>query len=180
MADLGFCERTVSPPEGKRYGRKKRIKYSVICAIVSVTFGAAVLFSSMNLLIIPLYALYIAAASVTMVFLFRRTRLQYDYSVYEGMFSVSAVYGGRSRQRLYEVELKRAELIAPDDGTYGDKLKQYAPEGEQNATFAGKENRYFMLYEDAGKRTVLYFEGELELVRIMRRYNAKTVVKFNK
>ena len=126
------------------------------------------------------YIVYIAAASVLMAFLFRRTRLQYDYSVYDGMFTVSAVYGGRSRQALYEVELKKVELIAPDDGTYSDRLEQYSPEKEQDATFSGGENRYFMLYEDGGKRAVLYFEGELEFVRVMRRYNAKTVVKFSK
>lgn len=180
MADFGFCERTVSAPEGKRYGRSRRIKYWVICAVVSVIFGVTVLFSRMNSLLIPLYLIYASAAAVLMAFLIRRTKLQYDYSVYDGIFIVSAVYGGRSRQTLYEVELKKAELIAPDDDTYIDKLKQYNPESEQNASFEGGENRYFVLYEDNGKRTVLYFEGEIEFVRVLRRYNAKTVVKFNK
>lgn len=180
MADLGFCEITVSSPEGKKYGRGKRIKYSVICGIVSLIFGVAVLFSRMNTLLIPLYIVYISVTSVLMAFLIRRTKLQYDYSIYDGVFTVAAIYDRKSRRTLNETELKKVELIAPDDGTYSDRIKEYKPEAELDVTFEGGENRYFMLYEDDGKRTVLYFAGELEFVRVMRRYNARTVVKFNK
>lgn len=177
MADLGFCERTISPKDRKSYGRSSRVQIIVALVFASLIFAALLAFTPIGKLALPAVAVFVPLAWVVTVVFMRKTRPQYDYQLCEGILKIWAVYGGRSRKKLCEIDVRSALLIAPNDRTQTERLSEFAPEREYMAAFESNGS-YFMLFDDGGRRAVLFFDADAELVRILRRYNGKTVVKF--
>lgn len=128
--------------------------------------------------LIPLAAIALSTLFTLVFFSWRRTKPVYEYDIAAGILTVAVIYAGRSRRKLLETEIKDALLIAPDDGSYAGKLKDYSPEKEYRAVFAPSEQNYFMLFENGdGQKAVLYFFGDPALVRFLRRHNGRTVCR---
>ena len=149
----------------------------IIFAIGAVVFAVATRIAATLVALAPF-------ALVLVIFLtWRYTKIEYEYSVTSGIFTLSEIYGGRSRKKIAEFKIKDCVAIAP----LSDPAKQaYADRYDAKETFVALSSSdsptaYFAAYEnEKGKRAILFFEANEKMIKICRFYNPSctTVMKF--
>ena len=111
----------------------------------------------------------------------RYTKIEYEYSYFDGRLTVSRILGGRSRRVLTEVPLKRVAAIYPCEEEYIARAEQFgAGKTIMAASSVDAENLCVALWTDENDvKTALYFEPNDRAVRIMRNenYTATTALK---
>ncbi len=124
-------------------------------------------------LIVPFLALVPLSIWIIAFFTWRYTQVDYEYSFFSGMLTVSRILGGRSRKKLTSVVIRDAAHILP----YTDENVARAEAfGAKTSIFAASshdaENLYLILWdsEETGK-TMLCFEANEKAVKILRYYN---------
>ncbi len=167
----------LKPPVGYEKLKKRRILLIVLyVGIALVGIGTGILTWHYGLFF-PSLALAAGIDLLAIAFTWRKTKPEYEYLVEAGEFSFSAIYGGKTRRTILTLDLTDAELIAPANGLYDSKLRDFAPQNEIFGVFTDEQKNYFMLFRNENDEpTVFYFHADSELVRVLRKYNAKTVV----
>ena len=132
----------------------------------------------------PLFALVPLLLWILVFVTWRYTDIEYEYTITSGKLAFSKIYGGRSRKRVFEMNLRDAVLIAPlDNGSYSARATAYRPERsfEGVSSFLAP-NIYMLLFElDAKKRAdkrraIFYFEITKKALAICRFYNQSATV----
>lgn len=119
----------------------------------------------------------------------RRTQVEYEYTMTGGTLVFSEIYGRASRRLIFEKSLKSIVAAFPYDSERGQKqLADYSPEEQYYAlaTRDGEMNRnkeiWCILFENEdGKRSAFYFELTDGAYRYLRSYaNAVTAARLRK
>ena len=173
-----FFEYVVKPPRGFKKIKSLKIKLIIIyCAFCAVALGAVFFSSKLNALAAPAAVLTGIFCFVIYYLTWPKTKPEYEYSIELGRLRLSAIYGGRIRRIIVKTELREAELIAPNNGMYENKIKDFAPEREYSGTFSDGQKNYFMLFRnERDEKSVLYFWADVEKISQFKRYNGKTIV----
>ncbi len=174
-------EYVVRPPEGYKKLRNLKIRLLVIYA----AFVAVAVFLTLAFVPLPLWPVIavVAAAvlAVAVALTWYRTKSEYEYSVDDGVLTLSVIHSGRTRRTLLEFSLRDAELIAPTNGLYDGKLRDFAPDAAFWGVYTVEQANYFALFTDEdGTKTVLYLSADLDAVKKLRRLNGRTIVSFEK
>lgn len=106
-------------------------------------------------------------------------RIEYEYALFDGNLSFSAIYGGRRRREQFSMRISTAEGVAPIGEKYDHLVVEFEPTKVYNGLSSDKDAKdaYFLLFEDEdGERCVFYFEATARMLRILKYYNAGTVV----
>ena len=130
-------------------------------------------------ILVPLLALIPVTTGMLIFATWRYVSVEYEYSITSGVFTLTKVFGGRSRKKVLEVALRNALLIAPlDDARSRATAEQYRPEREFHAISSlSSPDVYFMLFEYENKkekekrRAILYFEATEKALSVCRFYN---------
>ena len=114
-------------------------------------------------------------------FSWKRTKIEYEYSYFDGILTVARVRGGCSRRVLTRVSLKDFDAVYPCDEEYVARAEQY---GAGKIIFAASsqnaESLCVALWKDERNvRYALYFEPNERAIRILRagNYTATTALK---
>ncbi len=181
MTEMEHFEYIVKPPEG--YTRLRNLKIRLL--IFYIAFAAAVVV--LALLFVPAIIWpIIAAAAVGLLaafvfFTWRLTRSEYEYSVDDGILTLSEINSRSWRKTLLELSLRDAELIAPTNGLYDAKLRDFNPEVSYSGVYTAEQANYFVLFTDEDNcRAVLYIFADTDAAKKFRRINGRTVVSFEK
>ena len=167
----------VKPPVGYKKLKKRKIILIFVYTVIAIVGVCAGLLTWQYGLLFPIVALTVGIDAVAVVFTWKKTRPEYEYLIEAGEFSFSAIYGGRARRTVLTLDLAAAIFIAPNNGTYETRLRDFSPKKEINGVFSEEQRNYFMLFNDENDEpTVFYFNADTELVRAIRKYNAKIVV----
>ena len=167
----------LKPPVGYKKLKNRRILLVVLYTAIALVGAFVGVLTWHYGLLFPTVALAVGIDIFAVIFTWRKTKPEYEYLVEAGEFSFSAVYGGRTRRTLLTLDLADVMFIAPHNGLYASRLRDFAPKREINGVFTEDQKNYFMLFTDENDEpTVFYFHADAELVRVLRKYNAKTVV----
>ena len=162
---------------------KHRPKYRVRRALLLagyVLYALALLAAALTTkLLAPLLALVPLTEWILVWLTWRYGTVEYEYSLTDGVMTLSKIYGGRTRKRLGEITVRSASAVMPFEGDWIKAAERYAPERTLDLTAdLQRPNVYCMLYETKEKRRgILYFEATERALRILRYYNSATVVK---
>ena len=114
-------------------------------------------------------------------FSWRYTKIEYEYSFFGGVLTVSRILGGKSRRVLCEVSLKNLAAVYPCEEEYIARAEQFgASKTIMAASSADAENLCVALWCDENDaKYALYFEPNERAVRIIKNenYTATTALK---
>lgn len=177
MNEFLTYEYAVAPDKRSGAQRKKKI----IFYLIYIFFTAALLFLvfTVGMLFLPLFALAPIAVWLLVFLTWRFTDPEYEYSITSGELTFSVIYGGRTRKKVFEQAVRSMVAVAPLDDIHRDKILDYKPTRiYEGASSHASPDAYFALFEnDDGERCVYYFEATARALKILRHYNAKTVIK---
>ena len=174
MEHSQFCEHSVRQRiEGKWIA--KRVGLILLYAFLPLLFTLVGL-AQKNFLPFLVVALLIDLPLYLVTW--RRTRVEYEYSMTGGLLVFSLVYGGSARKTVFEQELRSIEAAFPYGSEKGQKrLTDYAPEVQYFALAtqseeenAGKEIWCCLFENDDGKHAAFYFELTDTAYRFLRLY----------
>ena len=170
---------SVKTPESFKKMRGKKVRYIILYALLFVFPIAAVLFMTLNAELVAYTAVFALAVSF---FAFKltwsKTKPEFDYTFEGGVFTLAVIYGGRTRRTLLELELADACLIAPKNGVYDGRVKDFAPEKTVQGAFDDAQSNYFVLYKDENDTPcIAYIYANEDAVKVMRQTCTKTYIR---
>ncbi|MBR4296404.1 MAG: hypothetical protein IKT56_06190 [Clostridia bacterium] len=127
----------------------------------------------------PVMALIPLTLWILVFITWRYVKVEYEYSIISGLFTLSNVYGNRSRKKVVEFKIKDCCLIAPLKDSE-EKIASYAPEKVYSGrSSVSSRDTYVALVDIDGKKTAVYFEATEKALKICQFYNASatTVTK---
>ena len=101
----------------------------------------------------------------------------YEYSIVSGEIEFAKIYGDRFRKKWFTVKLSDMEIIAPYDGMYADK----ADKGNYDRIYKAissfdAPNVYYGIWEEDGKKCIVFMEMIPKSLKMARSYNHTTVM----
>lgn len=127
----------------------------------------------------PVMALIPLTLWILVFITWRYIKVEYEYSIISGNFTLSNIYGNRSRKKVVEFKIKDCSLIAPLDNSE-DKISSYSPKRVYSGLSSiNADDAYVALVDIDGKKTAVYFEATEKALKICQFYNASatTVTK---
>ncbi|MBR2908416.1 MAG: hypothetical protein IKC26_11110 [Clostridia bacterium] len=115
----------------------------------------------------------------------RKTRVEYEYTMTGGVLVFSRIYGGSARRVVFEQDMREIKAAFPYGSTDSTRiLSKYAPEKQyfalssQNADEnRGKEIWCCIFEEEDEKTAAFYFELTDNAYRFLRTYAGSTTAK---
>ena len=128
-------------------------------------------------LIAPLLAFIPLTLWILIFFTWRLTQVEYEYSFFAGVLTVSRVLGDRSRRTLVEVSLKNLSSVYPCTEEYAERIDAFhADRTVLAASSSESDGLYAALWSDEENgRQTLYFEPNEKALKIIRYYNASAL-----
>ncbi len=127
-------------------------------------------------LILPMLALIPLSLWMIVFFTWRYTQVEYEYSFFAGMLTVSRVLGGRTKKKLAEITIRDVSAVYPCEEEYNARIEAF---GGKTVFAASSENAaelYAVLYQNGrGEKCVLFIELIDKAMKIVRYYNASAV-----
>ena len=105
----------------------------------------------------------------------RYTNVEYEYSVLSGRLTVSKIFGGRSRKKALELDLRDAEAILPLGEKQSERLiDDFDPQSE-TSFLSNREHpeAYAVLYRDEDTRCAVYLEINDKMMKTCKLYNSQ-------
>lgn len=138
---------------------------------------AWLLAGAMLKIILPLLALIPISLWILVYFTWRFTQVEYEYSFFGGVLTVSRVLGGKSRRTLSEISLRTLASVYPCDEKNAARIEAF---GAVRTVFAASsedsESLYALLWNDEENgKTVLYFDANEKALKIIRYYNVSAM-----
>lgn len=177
-----FCEHAVKQKTEGKWIAKRVGLIGLYTFILLVAALLGLLYK--NILPFVVVAGLIECAIVPLTW--RRTVLEYEYSMTGGVLTFTHIYGGSGHKHIFSVDLRSIEAAFPYRSEMGMKrLNEYTPEKQYFALASEneEENRdkeiWCCLFEDEdGKKTAFYFELTDTAYRFLKMYaNSVTAVR---
>ena len=148
------------------------LRIALILALVLWTAGNVALVILHRNLFALVGLVYAVSVWLFVRLAWRRTKAEYEYSVFGGELTVSRILGGSSRRELCRVALRELAMIVPYDDEhiqpitqFGAKRKIYAVSGMDAPTI------YALLWKEDDEKYLLCIEPDEGMIEVLRRYN---------
>lgn len=128
------------------------------------------------ILVIPIYPSIIWPKILKPMF-YPYVYIEYEYEVISGSFRMAKILGRCKRREIADINLSSALAIAPYTGSY--KAAADAPDIQTRyecVSGMDAEEIYYILYEEDGKKKVLFFEPITKALKNMQFYNRAAVI----
>ena len=104
----------------------------------------------------------------------RRTFVEYEFSIWSGELTVSRILGSRSRRRLLSIEIREIACIVPYDDEHVDAVARFRPEKKTFAISSmDAPELYAVMWKDQNdKRHLLCMEMNERALKSLRQQNA--------
>ncbi len=126
---------------------------------------------------IGLIALFVTAALIYVLYnMIISTNLEYEYAFTNGSFDVDKIIAKKRRKHIVTLNARNIELMAPI--SHNDFSRYYEnKEIKKIAACSSKtdDGVYFILFDDNGKRTILLFNPNEEMLDGFKRLNPQKV-----
>lgn len=175
MENYETYEYVIKPKSDGRRTLKKVLFISLYVAFVIawLVFGVVSGLPSLLALIpVTLWMLVFAT--------WRYVNIEYEYSAVSGVVTFSKIYGGRSRKKVGELDLRSVdELLLLSDHRTERRLDDFDPQIESSyVSSSDSDKAYAALYVDEdGTKCVVYLEVLPMLMKSFKIYNSAVVKK---
>jgi len=128
-------------------------------------------------LIVPFLALIPITLWILVLATWHFTQVEYEYSFFTGILTVSRIRGNRWRKKLASVTIRELSAIYPCDDGHTAQIEAF---GEQKTVFAASSTQAPDLYAalwttEEGVKQALYFEPNEKALKILKYYNASAL-----
>lgn len=155
----GYCE-YMTPAETTA----KSIAAKIFIIAFSVILSAAMLFVTLKT--IPVVSFMLLAAIIFMTwFIFQFTKAEYEYSVAGGIFTLSKIYGERTRKDILEFKMSDITLINPAENAPAEKLSKAEITCRKNA-----DSRLFIAYSDGSEERYIVISAPTKTISCLKFY----------
>ncbi len=169
------------------FSAKKKQSAAFKVARVAVPLTSAILAVLISDIITGMYGLIwgilslvlLIGSSLTYSLISFRT-VEYDYRIVGSEISFSAVFNGKRRRELASVDISRLEAIAPYEGKHREDAErtEYDNICDYSSSPADPNVYYAVERDDEdGTRTLYLFNASEKMLKLMKLYNRKTVIK---
>ena len=168
MADV-FVEHMVARRPTPKIMMQK-VLLSVAAAVVALL---PIIIEGMTAIpVATLMPFFIIGSGWGMILLFRRLNLEFEYIVTNGEMDVDKIMGRTSRKRLFTVDCRNFDILAPYKPDYRNEYEsQSISEIVDVSSHAGAPGRWFAVFNAKdGKRTLLIFEPSERMLEAFRLY----------
>ena len=129
---------------------------------------------------VPFLALVPLCMWILIYFTWRYVDVEFELSLVSGTLTLSKIFGGKSRKRIFETCIKDMVAILPHTEENYEKVLRFSPTVEYRALSSdSSENAYFALFlSEKEEKAVLFFEPDGEngkILKIMKFYNASAM-----
>ena len=112
----------------------------------------------------------------------RSLLVEYEYSYFTGVLTVTKILGSRSRKLLAKVTIREISAIYPCNEIYAARIDAF---GEEKTVFAASSEQSPDLYaalwtDESGVKHALYFEPNEKALRILKYYNVTALSALQK
>ncbi len=157
-------------PEGVRK-LKKILGRTGLLSIVAAMVIACLALNIPQFAILPLVFLGVV------LYFWKLFNVELEYSMTSGVMTFSRIYGGLRRKKVLELFIKDMREIAPVTDDTAARFSGHSI--EKSYMFASSSNAtdmYYAIFEQNGATCVVYFEATEKSLKILRYYNASTVL----
>lgn len=180
MNNANYAEYTVTQkPEGKYL--KRRMLFFALCALLIVGYIALmVALSTYGVLVVILTFPFIPLLTIILRSMVwnRYIHVEHKYEVASAKITFTEIHG-KKEDVVFEKLVSAFSLIAPVSDEYAEQYKN----ADVTLDFRSSEkspDSYFLLLEEEGKKTVVFFEATTKAVKVMSFYNSKHTVLSDK
>lgn len=175
MNELRSYERLVRRKVTGKYVWQRVGLIALYFVWLSIWFVIAIRF----ILNAPLVAFALLSTVLLVIFTWKLTIVEYEYTIVGGSFYLAQIYGKSRRKAILEAELSDAVLIAPYTEEYASRAEALSPTEILWATSATDAPNIWMLVWDADKeeRLLLFFEADERSVRLLHHYNPRVTAR---
>jgi hypothetical protein len=166
MADVFVEHMVVRRPTGRILMQK------CLLSLAAVIVGLLPLFLSAWIDLTMLFPFTIVGAGWGMIILFRRLNLEFEYIVTNGEMDVDKIMGRRSRKRLFTVDCRLFDILAPYTPDFRNEYSSQAISSVVDvSSHPDAPGRWFAIFNAKdGKRTLLIFEPSEKMLDAFKRY----------
>lgn len=126
---------------------------------------------------VPALAVFPLAMLGVVLYLWKFFDVELEYSMTSGYITFTRVYGSRKRKKVLDLCIKDMQAIAPVTPNTPTELSAKGVEKSYMfASHTGVKDMYYAIFEQDGKKCVVYFEATQKALHIFRYYNMITVV----
>ena len=104
----------------------------------------------------------------------RYSNVEYEYSVLSGRITFSKIYGGRSRKKVLELDLRSAEAILPLNEKQSERLiDDFDPQSEISfISHSESPDAYAVLFREDDTKCAVYMEINARMMKTCKLYNS--------
>ncbi len=158
----------------KAEGARKAKKFFGRAGLLTIIFAFVIVCFAFNA---PMFAIIPLAFLGVVLYFWKIFNVDLEYSMTSGVMTFSRIYGGIRRRKVLELIIKDMREIAPVSGDTAARLQ--AAGVEKTYLFASSSSAsdmYYAIFEEDGKRCVVYFEATEKSLKILKYYNPVTVM----
>ncbi len=164
-----YCEYSV-----ERKNDSGLIFKKILIILASLAICVTVCFFIWNIMPQVLF-IFVVCIGFCAMFAWRYVSIEYEYIILSGEFDMDAIYGGKSRKRIYSFKINEAHVIAPFNmdivKSFENRTVYYTVSSKKSDT------AYYALFKDAkGKSCAAVFDVTQKTLDILKYYNRNTVV----
>ena len=125
----------------------------------------------------PFALIFVFGAGWGMIILIRRLDLEFEYSITNGEMDVDKIMGRRSRKRLFSVDCRTFDILAPCKDEYrGEAESQTITRRIDVSSHIQSPGRWFAVFNSKdGVRTLLIFEPSEKMLNTFKIYIASKI-----
>lgn len=157
-----FCEHIVQRKTGPKDMVIRILSIVIVCVLLmsSMIFGAIMNF------------LAIGFGIFAVLWIFPKLKVEYEYSLLNHDLNVDIIYNQAKRKHLMSIDLKEAELIAPNtshrlDSYRNSVIKDYSTRNDADVTYA-------IMCNISGQATRVLFTPDEEMINRMVSFLPRT------
>lgn len=176
MSEFERYEYVVTP---ERNGKTLLLKLLLIAGY-ALFIIAWIVFGFLTRIFIPLLAFIPLSLWLLIFITWRYVNIEYEYAVESGVVTFSKIYGGRSRKRITEFDIRTAERILPlSDENTSRALEHFAP--ERRFSFAASEDAegsmVALCVGEDNTHTSISFTADERLMKLLTLYNRTAMTR---
>ena len=155
-----------------------KMKKVTFVALYVLWAAAFLLVGGMTKLILPLLAFIPITTWILVWLTWKYVQVEYEYSVFSGVITVSRIYGGKKRKQLVSVRIKELSAVVPYTDEHIHKVNNFeAQKTVMAASCSDAPSAYIALWTDSDTRMLLCFEPDEKILKLIKYYNASCLSK---
>jgi hypothetical protein len=167
-----FCEYIIRQKSEGAALVKKILLISAYVLIFAIPFSLALLDSSAAWFI-PTILISAAADAVFIFITWRFLSLEFEFIIDVEDITVSKIWGGRIRKKIFSVPIEKiSEIGLYDDAAYEEICKMSIQENHVCVSSLSAPVMYYAIYSVEKDQSIFYFEATEEAIALLKKRNS--------